>query len=176
MVLLVFAPQGDAAQYADLRQSIAAISTYVLLPSLAIALVSGLLSMLVHQPFIDMGWVWIKALLGILMFKGVLTIVSAKADYAAAMADRIAAGSAPPDALQQLLVLEWSTLWIVMAMSVANVVLGIWRPKFARPAKAEPVPAARPGSAGETQAETAPRPVAANAPGAAEARRAAAGR
>ena len=54
-----------------------AISDWVLLPSLAVALVSGLVSMVVHRPFLDKGWVWIKAGLGILMFKGTLTIVSA---------------------------------------------------------------------------------------------------
>ncbi len=130
MVLLVAAPQGTAEAYAALRESIDVVSDYVLMPSLGLALVSGLLSMVVHPPFLDRGWVWIKALLGILMFKGVLTIVSAKADYAARKAAEIAAGTAPPDALDQLLALEWGTLWGVMAISVANVVLGVWRPRF----------------------------------------------
>lgn len=134
MILLVAAPQGQAtpAAYADLRQSISAISNYVLLPSLAVALVSGLLSMVVHQPFLDKGWVWIKALMGILMFKGVLTIVSAKADYAATVSQRIANGEASADALESMLVLEWYTLLAVMAISAANVVIGVWRPRFMR--------------------------------------------
>ncbi|MEO1241977.1 MAG: DUF2269 family protein [Pseudomonadota bacterium] len=134
MIMLVAAPQAQStpAAYADLRQSISVISNYVLLPSLALALVSGLLSMAVHQPFLDKGWVWIKALLGILMFKGVLTIVSAKADYAATVALRIANGEAPADALGALLVLEWWTLVAVMAISIANIVLGVWRPRFMR--------------------------------------------
>ena len=93
MVLLALAPQDSPAAYADLRQSIAAISDYVLLPSLAIALISGLFSMAVHRPFLDKGWVWIKAALGILMFKGVLTIIGAKADHAAAVARQIADGA-----------------------------------------------------------------------------------
>ncbi|MEO1567999.1 MAG: DUF2269 family protein, partial [Pseudomonadota bacterium] len=82
MILLAVGTPSDLGGYASLRQSISAISDYVLLPSLFVGLVSGLLSMVVHPPFLDRGWVWIKALLGILMFKGVLTIVNAKANYA----------------------------------------------------------------------------------------------
>ena len=135
MLMLVFAPQDTAADYAELRQTIKAISDYLLLPSLALALVSGLLAMVVHYPFQEKGWVWIKAATGILMFKGVLTIVSAKAGHAAEMSRRIAEGTAPPGALQGLIDLEWGTLWIVMALSVANVVLGVWRPKWIFPEK-----------------------------------------
>lgn len=131
-ILLLAAPQETPAAYADLRRSIAAISDWVLLPSLALAVLSGLVAMIVHRPFLDLGWVWIKALLGILMFKGVLTIVSAKADHAATMSARIASGEAPPDALAELLMLEWGTLAIVGAIAVANVVLGVWRPKLMR--------------------------------------------
>lgn len=129
MLMLVFAPQETPADYADLRETIKAISDYLLLPSLALALVTGLLAMVAHYPFQERGWAWIKAASGILMFKGVLTIVSAKAGHAAEMSRRIAEGTAPPDALSQLIGLEWGTLWAVMAISVANVVLGVWRPK-----------------------------------------------
>ena len=132
MVLLVAAQPESALGYAELRSSIAALSNYVLLPSLGIALVSGLLSMVVHQPFLDTGWAWIKAALGILMFKGVLTIVGAKANYAAGVAERIASGEASPDALDNMLTLEWYTLIAILAISVANVVLGVWRPSLKR--------------------------------------------
>lgn len=131
-ILLLAAPQETPAAYADLRRSIAVISDYVLLPSLAVALVSGLVSMIVHRPFLDLGWVWIKALLGILMFKGTLTIVSAKADHAATVSARIARGEAPADALAELVTLEWGTLAVVAAIAVANVVLGVWRPRLLR--------------------------------------------
>lgn len=136
MLLLLVAPQETPAAYADLRQSISALSTYVLLPSLAIALMSGLLSMAVHHPFLNKGWVWVKAAMGILMFKGVLTIVGAKADYAAIVSRQIADGTAPSDALDAALVQEWYMLGIILAFTIANVVLGVWRPKFARRAQA----------------------------------------
>ena len=63
MIILTKAPQDTLNAYADLRQSIALLSNYLLLPSLAIALITGLLSMAVHRPFQDMRWAWVKALL-----------------------------------------------------------------------------------------------------------------
>lgn len=132
MILLVVAPQETPAAYADLRQSIAAISNYLLLPSLALALVSGLLSMAVHTPFLDKRWAWLKAALGILMFKGVLTIIGAKADQAAALSRRIAEGEPAAPLLDAAIAHEWSTLLVIMALSVANVVLGVWRPRLGR--------------------------------------------
>jgi len=86
MLLLIVAPQETPAAYADLRQSIPALSTYVLLPSLAIAPMSGQLSMAAHHPFLDKGWVW------------------AKADYAATVSRQIAHGGAASDALDAALV------------------------------------------------------------------------
>ncbi|WP_169738506.1 DUF2269 family protein [Afifella pfennigii] len=132
MILLVFAPQDTPVAYADLRQSIAAISDYVLVPSLALALVSGLLSMAVHRPYQDKGWALVKLALGILMFKGVLTIVGGKAAYAASVSRRLAEGEPVADVLQAAIGHEWATLWVIMALSVANVVLGVWRPKLSR--------------------------------------------
>lgn len=144
MLLLTFAPQDSAAAYADLRESISVICDYVLIPSLAVALVSGLLAMAFHTPFMDKGWAWAKALLGILMFKGVLTVVGSKADHAAALARRIEEGETERAVLDAAMKYEWSVLWIVMALTVANVVLGVWRPRFARPA---PKPQAKPTEA-----------------------------
>jgi len=131
-ILLVAAPQETPAAYADLRSSIAALSNYLLLPSLAVALISGLLSMAAHRPFQDKRWVWLKAALGIVMFKGVLTVVGAKADYAASVAERVAGGEPAAEVLNAALAYEWHTLGAVLALSVANVVLGVWRPRLQR--------------------------------------------
>ncbi|WP_420346209.1 DUF2269 family protein [Pelagibius sp.] len=132
MILLVAAPQETPAAYADLRHAIAAISNYLLLPSLAIVLLSGLLAMATHHPFLDKGWALLKAALGILMFKGVLTIVGAKADHAAVVSRQIADGEPVAEVLDAALAQEWLALGTVMALSVANVVLGVWRPRLAR--------------------------------------------
>lgn len=132
MALLIVAHPQTPRAYSALREAIAAISDYVLLPSLAIALVTGLLSMAVHKPFIDKGWVLLKAAMGILMFKGVLTVIAAQADHAAAVAERVANGEAGADMLARAIAYEWAALWTVMALSVANVVLGVWRPRLSR--------------------------------------------
>ncbi len=132
MLLLLLAPQDTPAAYADMRVSIAAISDYILLPSLGIALVSGLLSMVVHQPYLNKRWAWFKAATGILMFKGVLTIVGAKADYAAGVAQQVASGEVAAEVLETALAYEWDALWTIMAVSVVNVVLGVWRPRLER--------------------------------------------
>ncbi|MEL7029329.1 MAG: DUF2269 family protein [Pseudomonadota bacterium] len=133
MIVLVSAPQDTLEDYADLRQTIAALSNLVLLPSLGAALISGLISMVVHRPFIDMGWVWIKALLGILTFEGVLAIIGAKAGQAAKVSAKIVDGELPPEAIDRLVATEWLSLWVIAAISVAQVVLGIWRPRLVRP-------------------------------------------
>lgn len=132
MVLLAIASPETPAAYAELRHAIAVISNYMLLPSLAVGLVTGLLSMVVHRPYMEKRWAWFKAALGILMFKGVLTIIGAKADHAAAVARRIADGEPAPQVLGSALTLEWYTLAAVMALSIANVVLGVWRPRLKR--------------------------------------------
>ena len=131
-VLLVYAPQDTLARYADMRQSIMHVSNYVLLPSLAIALVTGLLSMAVHPPFQEKRWAWMKALLGIGMFEATLGIIGSKADYAAKISAKIASGEAEAALLKSALATEWSSLFAIMALSIANVVLGVWRPALAR--------------------------------------------
>ncbi|MDQ0327141.1 hypothetical protein J2R99_003010 [Rhodopseudomonas julia] len=133
MILLIFAPQETPANYADMRQAIAAIADYVLIPSMGVAIVSGLLSMAVHRPYQDKGWALLKLAMGILMFKGVLTVVGGKADYVAAVSRRVANGEPAADVLQQAIGHEWGALIVIMALSVANVILGIWRPKRLRP-------------------------------------------
>ena len=130
MLLLLEARQDTAEAYADLRWSISQLSDYVLMPSLAVVVVSGLLSMVVHRPYMDKRWAWVKAASGILMFKGVLTIVGAKANYAAGVAEQIANGEASREALDSALAYEWYALGAILALSVANVVLGVWRPKL----------------------------------------------
>ncbi len=148
MVLLLAHPQDTPASYAGLRQAIGAIGNYLLIPSLGLALVSGLFSMAVHAPFVNQGWAWLKAGLGILMFRGVLMLVGSMADYAAVVARRIADGEAERRVLDTALAHEWQVLGMVMALSVANVVLGVWRPRFAM--------SARPAAGREP--ERAPRP------------------
>jgi Predicted integral membrane protein (DUF2269) len=131
-IVLIYAPQDTARSYAEARQTISALCTYLLLPSLAVALITGLLSMAVHPPFQDQRWVWVKALLGLSMFESTLAIIQAKATTAATVSAKIASGAAEPGALAAALSSEWSSLGAILALSIANIVLGVWRPRLAR--------------------------------------------
>lgn len=132
MIVLIIAPQDTPAAYADMRQSINGLSNYLLVPSLAVALVSGLVSMIVQPVFLEKRWVWVKALSGIAMFEGTLAIVGAKANHAAKISIQIAEGTAKPDALDTALAYEWYSLAFITALSAANVALGVWRPALSR--------------------------------------------
>ncbi len=131
IALLARAPAMDeVAAYLELRANLATIARYVLMPSAALCLVSGLLSIAVHQPFHNAGWAWFKALTGVLVFEGTLGGI----DSPARRALEILGGPAPVDqaTLASLLRHEWGALWIILFLSVLNVVFGIWRPKFRR--------------------------------------------
>lgn len=132
MVILVAAPHDMVATYANARATILALCNYVLLPSLAIALMSGLLSMVVHPPFQELRWAWLKALLGFSMFEATLGIIQAKASTAAVLSAKIAAGGAQQKALADAVANEWGSLIVIMAISIANVVVGVWRPRFSK--------------------------------------------
>lgn len=134
MVILTFAPHATPEEYLSLRRMLLATSNYVILPSLAGCLLSGMAAMVVHQPFLDKGWVWIKALMGVLMFEGTLFTVIGHAKIAARKAEEIASAAAPEAALADLLAdamaREWGTLAVIMGLCAANVVVGIWRPRI----------------------------------------------
>lgn len=132
IVLLLAAPQETASDYAHLRRSISAICNYLLIPSLAVALVTGLLSMAVHRPFQERRWAWIKLLMGLAMFEATLAVVQSKANYAATLAEKAAQGDPQSTLLVEALRYEWHSLAVISALSVANIVLGVWRPSLKR--------------------------------------------
>lgn len=132
MILLATAPDDSLAGYALVRRNIEALSGWLLVPSLAVVTGSGLLSMVVHTAFQRAGWAWIKALLGLPIFEGTLVTIDATAQRAAELATRAAAGEAEPDLVARLVSGEWTALWILMTLGVAQTVLGVWRPRSRR--------------------------------------------
>lgn len=113
------------AEFAVARQAIAAIARYVLVPSLAVVLVTGLLAIAATRAFHDAGWAWVKALLGLSVFEATLLTVGASGRQA-----ELAAAGADPGLLASLLHSERNMLWLLLGLSVANVVLAVWRPRL----------------------------------------------
>jgi hypothetical protein len=132
MILLATTPADSMADYAIVRRNIEAISGWLVVPSLAIALVSGLLAMAVYTPFQNAGWVWAKAILGLPMFEGTLATIDSTAQHAAKLSAQVAAGDADPALLSEMLAREWRALWFIFALSIAQTVLGVWRPRRRR--------------------------------------------
>lgn len=129
-LVLTYAPQDSPQAYADMRATIAALCNTLLLPSMALALISGLLSMVAHKPFLEQRWVWLKALSGISVFEATLGVVGSKAGTAAALSAKIAAGEPEAEALARAIAHEWMALGVILALMLLNVALGIWRPRL----------------------------------------------
>jgi hypothetical protein len=133
IIMLVTIPDPtDLALYAQHRLTMGKIAEWLLLPSLAVVLVSGLWSMAITSAFHNAGWVWIKLASGILVFKGVLLSIQGPAEYEAMASAAALDGRLDVASLGQRLGEEWGVLWVMMVVAVANVVLGIWRPRFSR--------------------------------------------
>lgn len=117
----VASPEGLVAS----RQAIAAVARYLLVPSLALVLVTGLLAIAATRAYLDAGWAWLKALLGLSVFEATLVSVGASSRVA-----ELTAARTDPSLLAALLRSEHNTLWMLLGLSVANVVLAVWRPRL----------------------------------------------
>jgi uncharacterized membrane protein len=133
IVLIATAPRHSMADYAAVRHGIAALTQWLLVPSLAIVLISGLLSIAATEAYINAGWPWLKAITGISMFEGSLLTISGSSRQADELAATLATGQGDPAVLDQLLRTEWGGLWIIMVVSIANIVIAVWRPRLGRP-------------------------------------------
>lgn len=131
-------PAASLAEYAQARAFMGAISGWIFMPSLGLTLVAGLLSIAVYRPFHNAGWAWAKLATGILMFEGGLVSVQGpiaeEAERSARLLAAKAATTAPAasDAIASLPASEANIMWALLVVSTANVVLGVWRPRFTR--------------------------------------------
>jgi len=141
LVLVWTADFGSPVEYAAVRRGIDAVCKWILMPSLAVVLISGLLAIVATRSYMDARWAWIKALLGISMFEGTLGAVVTNARRGAQLSAKVAQGNADPQILADVVRSEWMGVWTIMALAIANVVLGIWRPRFTRRPKAPANPA-----------------------------------
>lgn len=131
IVLVGVAPPPEfLAGYASARGAMGTIATWIFLPSLGLTLIAGLLAIAVSKGFHNAGWAWVKAASGILIFEsGFVGIVGPMQQEAERSAQALA-GKADPALLAASLGAERNTLWILLAVATANVVLGIWRPRL----------------------------------------------
>ena len=129
-VVLLLAPQSASADaYVPIVLATAKIAAWIIGPSMAITVVTGLLAMLVTPGFQDAGWVWAKAATGIVVLQGGLHVLGPLQEESKRVAGALANGSNPADAAR-LFEAEVNTLWLLLAVSVLNIALGVWRPRF----------------------------------------------
>lgn len=133
LVLSRMAPPPAALEgYALLRGAMGVIATWIFFPSLGVTLIAGLLAIAYSRAYQNAGWAWLKAASGILVFEsgfvGVLGPIQQEAEQSA----MALAGSADPATLGASLHGEQGVLWVLLAVAIANVVLGVWRPRLTR--------------------------------------------
>jgi hypothetical protein len=129
LAIISFAP-ASLAGHAAVMGAMANIATWVFVPSLAVTLIAGLLSIAVTPGYQDAGWVWMKAATGILIFEGGFLYVAGPIQAAAKNSARLLVGQLDPALVARTLAAERNTLWMLFAVAAANVALGVWRPRM----------------------------------------------
>lgn len=125
LIINTTADRSSPAAFAAGRQAFAAIASYLLVPSMAVVVVSGLIALAATRAYMDAGWAWLKALLGLSVFEATLVVVGGGVRQA-----ELLAASAQPAVLDAMLRSERHTLWLLVVLSVVNVVLAVWRPRL----------------------------------------------
>ena len=132
LVLARFAPPpASLSDYALMRGAMAEIANWIVFPSLILTLAPGLAAIAVTPAFHDAGWAWAKAATGILIFAGGLHALAPIQEEARLSAEALAGHGGAAD-LTGVTGGERGALWILVIVSTANVVLGIWRPRLMR--------------------------------------------
>lgn len=131
VMLSVAPPPSSLAGYALMRGAMGAVASWIFLPSLALTLLAGLLA-IAQRAFHNAGWAWLKLATGVLMFEGGLVYVQGPMQQEADLSAGALAGRVDPATLAGSLGPERNTLWLLLAVSTVNVVLGIWRPRLIR--------------------------------------------
>jgi hypothetical protein len=133
LVLIGFMPPPQSiAAHALMSAAMAGIARWVFLPSLLLTLVAGLLAMAVNRGFHNAGWAWAKLATGVLLFEWSLAAVEGPMQEEAEIGARALAGEVDSATLAGSLASQQSSLWVLLAVAVANVILGVWRPRFSR--------------------------------------------
>jgi uncharacterized membrane protein len=137
-LLLLHASLPDPAQleqFASIRLAMGNVAKWLLLPSTGLVVVSGLIAMAVNDVYKNAGWVWVKLATGVLILEGTLVYVQAPMERAANNAQSALEGDFDLSSLGTVLNSEWNSIWVILAVAVVNVVLGVFRPRIIRQAK-----------------------------------------
>lgn len=129
-------PVEQLPEYATARGQMGLVAQWLLFPSLAMVLVSGLLSMAWTDAFHGAGWVWMKLALGVTVFEGTLVAIQGPARREAERAAQALIGEFDPTLLGETASSEYKATLVIFAVAIINVVLAVWRPKFERRKKA----------------------------------------
>jgi hypothetical protein len=133
LILIGVAPPPAARdQYALVCDAMGRIATWILFPSLALTLVTGLAAIGITPAWHNAGWAWVKAGTGVLVFAGglhaVAPIQQEAQQSALALAGKLDPAALDPGSLGS----DQGTMWALLVVSTANVVLAIWRPRLTR--------------------------------------------
>ena len=125
LVIDMVAVHASPEAFATGRHLFAAIAKDVLVPSMIVVATSGLIALAATRAYMDAGWAWLKALLGLSLFEATLLVMGSSQKQAEIMA------TTDPALVAAVLRSERNTLWFLIALSAANVVLAVWRPRLA---------------------------------------------
>lgn len=124
-------PPSSLPSYVLISGAMGMIVNWVFFPSFFLTLVPGLLALAATPAFHNAGWAWIKAASGILIFAGSLHALAPIQDEARLSA-KASAGHLDPAMLEGASGGTAATMWILLAIGTANIVLGIWRQRIFR--------------------------------------------
>lgn len=123
-------PAEATESYAAMREMVHWTARHLIIPALWVALISGLLSMIVHRAFLEFRWVWLKAVLGLVTVEGTILVIGGATRDVAVAARKVVEGEAPISVLDTALAGEWRGLIAIMVLAVVQVILGVWRPRL----------------------------------------------
>ena len=133
LMLLSFLPAPSSlSEYAVMRGAMGSIATWIFLPSLALTLVAGLLAIAVNRSFHSAGWAWAKLLSGVLVFEWGFAAILGPMQQEAELSARALIHEVDPASLAASFGAERNSLWVMLALATANVILGVWRPRLTR--------------------------------------------
>lgn len=119
-------------RFAMLRIVMGNVAGWILLPSTATVVVTGLLAMALNESFKSAGWVWVKLATGVLVMEGTLVYVQGPMQKAAADAQMALHGEFDFGDIGPTLVSEWNSFWIMLGVATVNIFLGVYRPNFGK--------------------------------------------